>query len=64
MYSSLNNDPDDNKFVDVAVACSAHYLVTNDRHFNVVHDVAFPKINLVKAEAFLEVCKKALSTKD
>jgi predicted nucleic acid-binding protein len=28
--------PDDNKFVDVAMAAIADYLVTNDRHFAVL----------------------------
>ncbi|NJN33218.1 MAG: putative toxin-antitoxin system toxin component, PIN family [Saprospiraceae bacterium] len=56
------NDPDDDKFVDVAIACSAHYLVSNDRHFKILNDIPYPKVNLVKAEIFLEYCKNALSS--
>ncbi len=48
-------DPDDNKFVDCAFAANAHYLVTNDRHFKVLEQTNFPKINLLKIEGFMDV---------
>lgn len=35
-WYKIDADPDDNKFVDCAIACGADYLVTNDRHFNVL----------------------------
>jgi putative PIN family toxin of toxin-antitoxin system len=60
-WNFIINDPDDNKFVDIAIACSAHFLVSNDRHFRVLHDVPYPKVNLVQAEDFLVFCKKALN---
>ena len=28
------HDPDDQKFLDCAIACGASYLVTEDKHFN------------------------------
>jgi putative PIN family toxin of toxin-antitoxin system len=31
----ITADPDDDKFVDCAVAANADFIVTNDRHFNV-----------------------------
>ncbi len=48
-------DPDDDKFVDCAIACGADYLVTNDRHFDRLKDLKFPRVNLIKAEDFLAV---------
>ncbi len=52
----IEADPNDNKFVDCAIACGADYLVTNDRHFNVlINDGAFPAVTIIKAEAFLDV---------
>lgn len=48
----IANDMDDNKFVDCAFAANAHYLVTNDRDFNVLKKVGFPVINLLKIEEF------------
>jgi uncharacterized protein len=32
-WGLISADPDDNKFVDCAVACGADYLVTEDGHF-------------------------------
>lgn len=45
-------DPDDDKFVDCAIAANAHALVTEDRHFCVLDEVAFPKLRRVDIEAF------------
>jgi predicted nucleic acid-binding protein len=32
-WKLINNDPDDNKYVDAAIVGSADYIVTNDQHF-------------------------------
>ncbi|MFZ4632928.1 MAG: putative toxin-antitoxin system toxin component, PIN family [Saprospiraceae bacterium] len=47
-------DMDDNKFVDCAFAANAHVLVTNDRDFNVLKTIEFPKINIMRLETFLK----------
>jgi putative PIN family toxin of toxin-antitoxin system len=54
----IPNDPDDNKYVDCAVAFSADYLVTEDKHFAVLKKVDFPKINVINADQFLEILKQ------
>ncbi len=41
-YRLITIDPDDNKFVDCAIACNADYLITSDRHFDVLKTVSFP----------------------
>lgn len=51
----ITNDPDDDKFVDLAVAGNADFLVTNDRHFNILAQVPFPVVRTIKAEDFLEI---------
>ncbi len=48
-------DPDDEKFADCAIAAGAEYLVTNDRHFNPLKKMVFPKINIVNEDEFREV---------
>ncbi len=48
-------DPDDDKFVDAAVAGNVDYIVTNDRHFRVLQNIAFPKVNTITADEFLEM---------
>jgi putative PIN family toxin of toxin-antitoxin system len=54
-WKLIVNDPDDDKFVDLAVAGNADLLVTNDRHFNVLAHTSFPTVKTLKAEAFLEM---------
>lgn len=48
-------DPDDDKFVDCAVAGNADYLVTDDRDFRVLETVPFPKVHVLTAHQFLEL---------
>lgn len=48
-------DPDDDKFVDCYVASLSECLVTEDRHFNSVKTLAFPKIRVVGMAAFLKL---------
>ena len=50
----IKDDPDDNKFVDCAFAAGADYLVTEDNHFNILKKTAFPKLNLVTLDEFME----------
>ena len=56
-WQLIEADADDNKFADCAVACGADYLVTNDRHYNILNDIPFPPITIIKAEEFLELIK-------
>ena len=51
----IDKDKDDNKFSDCAFAGNVHYLVTNDKHFNVLASIPFPKINVVSLEAFKDM---------
>jgi len=51
----INSDADDNKFSDCAFAGNAHYLVTNDKHFNVLKTYTFPAINIITLEEFEKV---------
>lgn len=48
-------DNDDNKFVDCFVASGANFLVTNDKGFNILNTINFPKVNLLKIENLLEI---------
>ncbi len=48
-------DPDDDKFVDAAIAGNAAYLVTNDRHFGVLKTTEFPRVAICTAQEFLRL---------
>jgi len=56
-FNLIVNDPDDNKFVDCAISGNADYLVTNDRDFNVLKDIKFPKVNVVNIDEFKKEIK-------
>jgi putative PIN family toxin of toxin-antitoxin system len=51
----IDIDKDDNKFSDCAFAGNVHYLVTNDKHFNVLSTIPFPSINVITLEKFKEL---------
>lgn len=51
-FNLIPDDPDDNKFVDCAVAANAHYLVSNDGHYEVLNRVGFPKVNWLSLADF------------
>ncbi len=54
-WNLIIQDPEDNKFVDCAVAGDATFIVSNDRHFNILRNINFPKIKVIKIEEFLEI---------
>ncbi len=51
-WNVITIDPDDNKFFDAAVSGQADYIVTNDKHFNVIKSIDFPKIEIIAADVF------------
>lgn len=58
-WNAISADPDDNKFFDIAVAADVDYLVTNDRHFDIVKTITFPKVSILSAEDFLNILLKS-----
>ena len=52
-FNLISAAPDDNKFVDCAIQANAHYIVTNDHHYDVLRHIEFPKVGLIKLMAFL-----------
>jgi putative PIN family toxin of toxin-antitoxin system len=51
-WNLISADLDDNKFVDCAFNAGADFIVTNDKHFNVLKDIDFPRINILDIETF------------
>lgn len=50
----IQEDPDDNKFVDCAFAANVTYIVSNDRHFDILKRLTFPRIQVLKMIDFLQ----------
>ncbi|MBQ0142621.1 MAG: putative toxin-antitoxin system toxin component, PIN family [Prevotellaceae bacterium] len=53
-WKLIKDDPDDNKFVDCAICGEAELIVTNDKHFNILNDIDFPKVIIQRIEDFSE----------
>lgn len=53
-FRLIEADPDDNKFVDCAIVAGAKYIVTEDKHFNVLKTIPFPKLQVTDIDHFFE----------
>ena len=51
----IEADHDDNKFVDCAFSANATYIVSNDKHYDVLKEVEFPQILVLKLKEFLRL---------
>ncbi len=57
-WQLIEADPDDNKFVDCAIAASARFLVSEDKHFRVLQQYPYLNTEVVNLQQF----KKILDT--
>lgn len=53
-FNLIKGDPDDNKFVDCAVAGSAKFIVFEDRHYNILKTVDFPRVEVLGLDEMME----------
>ena len=54
-WKLITFDPDDDKFVDCAIAGNADFIVTDDGHFKVLKSIEFPEIQVIDSESFLSL---------
>ena len=54
-WNLIGVDQSDNKFVDAALAGNADFIVTNDRHFDSLKALEFPKVNTISITGFMEL---------
>ena len=57
-YNYIQADKDDNKFVDCALACNARYIVTEDKHFDELKNIPFPRVDIVSLQEFITLLKQ------
>jgi putative PIN family toxin of toxin-antitoxin system len=57
-WEAIQVDKDDNKFVDTAFNGNADFLVTNDKHFDIVKHIEFPSVEIVDLNTFLQMISK------
>lgn len=48
----LLSDADDNKFSDCAIAAGVDYLVTEDRDFDLLKTIEFPRVTVISLQQF------------
>ena len=51
-FHLIEADEDDNKFVDCAIVSNAEYIVSNDKHFDVLKTTPFPHVEVKKLSEF------------
>lgn len=58
---SLQKNPDDNKFVDCAVASNADYIISHDKDFAILKTIPFPKVKVISSEEFKSILETNIS---
>ena len=53
-FNLIAADPDDDKFVDCAVAGNAKFIVTEDSHYDVLRNIDFPKVDVIKLDDIIQ----------
>jgi putative PIN family toxin of toxin-antitoxin system len=56
-WGIIQEDPDDNKFADLAISAGADGLLTFDRHFQVFNDLKFPRLQIIHPRDFISFLK-------
>lgn len=51
-FRLITKDNDDNKFVDCAIVGNAELIVSDDKHFNILEKIPFPKVKVMRLEKF------------
>ncbi len=60
-FGLISEDADNNKFVDCAIASNVVCLVSNDRHFQILKTIDFPKVKFLELQEFEEKYKAVLT---
>jgi len=53
-WGLIKADNDDNKFVDCAIASNSDFIVTNDKHFNILKKIEFPEVKVISIDEFMD----------
>jgi uncharacterized protein len=51
-WQAIEIDPDDNKFIDCAVAATARYLISDDSHFNILKKKPLFEVEILTFKEF------------
>lgn len=56
-FHLIEQDKDDNKFVDCAIAANARFIVSEDSHFSHLKNIPFPCVEVLRLKEFNELLK-------
>jgi len=62
LWQLVENDKDDNKFIDCYIAGQCDYIISNDRHIHQIKTSKFPQIAVLRYEEFEKEYKASLIT--
>jgi putative PIN family toxin of toxin-antitoxin system len=62
LWQLVENDKDDNKFVDCYIASQCDYIISNDRHLHQIKTNKFPQIAVLRYEEFEEEYKVSFTS--
>ncbi len=55
-WNLIQNDRDDDKFVDCAIASNADAIITHDKHFSILENISFPSVKIMDVSEFKSLC--------
>jgi predicted nucleic acid-binding protein len=51
-WQLISADPDDKKYCDCAIAAQADFVVTEDKHFDILQTISFPQLQAISIDKF------------
>lgn len=54
-FHLIEQDKDDNKFVDCAIAANARFIVSEDAHFKHLKNIPFPYVEVIRLKEFMDL---------
>lgn len=54
-WNLIVSDDDDNKYIDCYIKSNADFIVTNDKHFNILKQTPFPTVRCITIDEFMEL---------
>lgn len=58
-WQLIDADADDNKYCDCAIAGKASYIITQDKHFNILKDIPFPRMHTLSIDEFANMLQSS-----
>ena len=59
-FHLIEQDKDDNKFVDCAIAANARFIVSEDTHFKHLKDIPFPYVEVIRLKEFMDLLQSGI----